>query len=155
MRNLIRSPINCAIATDPLLSFFLRTDFSQCVPATADSSTLTPSPTTTSKVVSVTASATTIFDPYPTNLKYWFSFGDSYRYVPKLWLLVSNSKIACGSQTWFNISGVKPTVGNPMGNPDYPGWTACPGGTGDCTLTLNMISKTDAARIVKYLTGLV
>ncbi|TFK19108.1 fungal cellulose binding domain-containing protein [Coprinopsis marcescibilis] len=40
---------------------------------------------------------------------YWFSFGDSY------------------TQTWFNPDGIPPTVGNPLGNPPYPGWTATGG----------------------------
>ncbi|KDQ12170.1 carbohydrate esterase family 16 protein [Botryobasidium botryosum FD-172 SS1] len=39
--------------------------------------------------------------------KYWFSFGDSY------------------TQTGFDIAGDKPTFNNPMGNPPYPGETAC------------------------------
>ncbi|KZV76539.1 carbohydrate esterase family 16 protein [Peniophora sp. CONT] len=40
---------------------------------------------------------------------YWFSFGDSY------------------TQTGFDPTGVLPTVGNPLGNPAYPGWTATGG----------------------------
>lgn len=41
--------------------------------------------------------------------KFWFSFGDSY------------------SQTWFNVTGVQPNYANPLGNPGFPGWTACAG----------------------------
>ncbi|KAF8915393.1 hypothetical protein CPB85DRAFT_1432997 [Mucidula mucida] len=42
--------------------------------------------------------------------KYWFSFGDSY------------------TQTGFNLTtGTLPTVGNPLGNPPYPGFTATGG----------------------------
>jgi len=40
---------------------------------------------------------------------YWFSFGDSY------------------SQTGFVINGTLPSVGNPLGNPPYPGYTAVGG----------------------------
>lgn len=47
--------------------------------------------------------------PKPTPKKYWFSFGDSY------------------SQTWFNVSDPagQPNLSNAMGNPPYPGYTAC------------------------------
>lgn len=41
--------------------------------------------------------------------RYLISFGDSY------------------SQTWFNISGEKPSPQNPLGNPPFPGWTAAGG----------------------------
>ncbi|KAK0446950.1 uncharacterized protein EV420DRAFT_1714401 [Desarmillaria tabescens] len=41
--------------------------------------------------------------------KYWFSFGDSY------------------TQTGFTTNGTVPAVGNPLGNPPYPGWTATGG----------------------------
>uniref|UniRef100_A0A0W0FWY4 CBM1 domain-containing protein n=1 Tax=Moniliophthora roreri TaxID=221103 RepID=A0A0W0FWY4_MONRR len=40
---------------------------------------------------------------------FWFSFGDSY------------------TQTGFEINGTAPAPGNPLGNPDYPGWTATGG----------------------------
>lgn len=40
---------------------------------------------------------------------YWFSFGDSY------------------SQTWFDPTGELPSTANPIGNPEYPGWTAAGG----------------------------
>ncbi|KAK0221164.1 hypothetical protein EDD85DRAFT_930316 [Armillaria nabsnona] len=41
--------------------------------------------------------------------KYWFSFGDSY------------------TQTGFTTTGTRPAVGNPLGNPPYPGWTSTGG----------------------------
>ncbi|KAF9037785.1 hypothetical protein BDZ89DRAFT_1157227 [Hymenopellis radicata] len=42
--------------------------------------------------------------------KSWFSFGDSY------------------TQTGFNLTtGPLPSVGNPLGNPTYPGWTSSGG----------------------------
>ncbi|KAK0221163.1 hypothetical protein EDD85DRAFT_862074 [Armillaria nabsnona] len=41
--------------------------------------------------------------------KYWFSFGDSY------------------TQTGFITNGTRPAVGNPLGNPPYPGYTAVGG----------------------------
>ncbi|KAF8627524.1 hypothetical protein AX15_004390 [Amanita polypyramis BW_CC] len=40
---------------------------------------------------------------------YWFSFGDSY------------------SETGFKASGTLPAIGNPLGNPQYPGRTAVGG----------------------------
>jgi len=40
---------------------------------------------------------------------YWFSFGDSY------------------TQTQFNVNGTLPSIGNPLGNPPYPGYTAVGG----------------------------
>ncbi|KAK7472011.1 hypothetical protein VKT23_000118 [Stygiomarasmius scandens] len=42
-------------------------------------------------------------------VNYWFSFGDSY------------------TQTGFNPSGTPPQIGNPLGNPSYPGGTNTPG----------------------------
>ncbi|QDS68385.1 hypothetical protein FKW77_010752 [Venturia effusa] len=42
-------------------------------------------------------------------IKYMFIFGDSY------------------TQTGFDISGIQPSLGNPLGNPPYPGWTSCNG----------------------------
>ncbi|KAI0060552.1 hypothetical protein BV25DRAFT_1807045 [Artomyces pyxidatus] len=45
----------------------------------------------------------------PTGVNYWFSFGDSY------------------TQTQFVTSGALPSVGNPLGNPPYPGYTAVGG----------------------------
>ncbi|KAK7032144.1 hypothetical protein VNI00_013318 [Paramarasmius palmivorus] len=48
--------------------------------------------------------------PVPSaDANFWFSFGDSY------------------TQTGFEIDGATPTVGNPLGNPPYPGWTATGG----------------------------
>ncbi|KAK0479434.1 hypothetical protein EDD18DRAFT_1364239 [Armillaria luteobubalina] len=41
--------------------------------------------------------------------KYWFSFGDSY------------------TQTGFTTTGTLPAIGNPLGNPPYPGWTSSGG----------------------------
>ncbi|KAG8770158.1 hypothetical protein FRC12_004475 [Ceratobasidium sp. 428] len=89
--------------------------YSQCIPGTATSSTTKPTTTTkpvtttktTSTTVSTTKTTTTSSTPVPTGVKYWFSFGDSY------------------TQTGFDINGVKPAVGNPLGNPSYPGYTAC------------------------------
>ncbi|TLD25882.1 carbohydrate esterase family 16 protein [Venturia nashicola] len=42
-------------------------------------------------------------------IKYMFVFGDSY------------------TQTGFNPSGIQPSLGNPLGNPPYPGWTSSNG----------------------------
>ncbi|KAI0343568.1 hypothetical protein BDW22DRAFT_1419482 [Trametopsis cervina] len=78
--------------------------FSQCFfPATtaATQSTTTP-PTTVTSLPSQPP-------PFDTSINYWFSFGDSY------------------TQTGFTINGTKPSVGNPLGNPPYPGHTAVGG----------------------------
>ncbi|KAF8595188.1 hypothetical protein BDV93DRAFT_457394, partial [Ceratobasidium sp. AG-I] len=56
-----------------------------------------PSTTTTSRAPAPTIPAT----------QHWFSFGDSY------------------TQTGFDISGAKPSAENPIGNTQYPGYTAC------------------------------
>jgi len=77
--------------------------YSQCIPGTAT----TAAPTT---VKSTTAAPTPTSAPSSSKVNYWFSFGDSY------------------SQTGFNIStGPLPSVGNPLGNPPYPGFTAVGG----------------------------
>ncbi|KAJ1308796.1 hypothetical protein OPQ81_004486 [Rhizoctonia solani] len=75
--------------------------YSQCLPGTATT-------TTTTRVTSSTTSSSTAPSGTPIpGVKYWFSFGDSY------------------TQTGFDINGAKPAVGNPLGNPTYPGYTAC------------------------------
>lgn len=71
--------------------------YSQCIPGTG-------SPGTTTSTTSTTAAP-----PAPTNANYWFSFGDSY------------------TQTGFSPTGTLPALGNPLGNPPYPGWTATGG----------------------------
>ncbi|CAE6333573.1 unnamed protein product [Rhizoctonia solani] len=85
--------------------------YSQCLPGaattTAPTSTSKPVTSTTAPVTSkTTSSAAPSGTPIP-GVKYWFSFGDSY------------------TQTGFDINGAKPAVGNPLGNPTYPGYTAC------------------------------
>ncbi|KAF4621138.1 hypothetical protein D9613_001150 [Agrocybe pediades] len=75
--------------------------YSQCLPSSSGGTTVTTvKPTTTSAVPTSTANA---------KANYWFGFGDSY------------------SQTGFNISGTLPNVANPIGNPDFPGWSATGG----------------------------
>ncbi|KAF5374669.1 hypothetical protein D9615_008983 [Tricholomella constricta] len=57
-----------------------------------------------------TTTASTVPPPTSTaKANYWFSFGDSY------------------TQTGFSPTGTLPAVGNPLGNPPYPGWTATGG----------------------------
>ncbi|EJD08183.1 uncharacterized protein FOMMEDRAFT_187171 [Fomitiporia mediterranea MF3/22] len=73
--------------------------YSQCIPGAASSA---PTPTSTSAAGAPTATL-------PSGVNFWFSFGDSY------------------TQTGFDPTGVLPTVGNPMGNPPYPGYTAVGG----------------------------
>ncbi|CAE6428638.1 unnamed protein product [Rhizoctonia solani] len=83
--------------------------YSQCLPGTASTTTTTkPATSTTAPVTSTTtSSAAPTSSSTPAGVKYWFSFGDSY------------------TQTGFDINGIKPAVGNPLGNPSYPGYTAC------------------------------
>ncbi|KAK4223487.1 hypothetical protein QBC38DRAFT_516820 [Podospora fimiseda] len=77
-----------------------------CRPRTVSTSVV-PTPTTlTTSVVSATPSSSAV--PIPAE-KYLITFGDSY------------------SQTGFDISGTKPSPGNPLGNPQLPGWTASGG----------------------------
>ncbi|KAI0821211.1 hypothetical protein BC629DRAFT_1278024 [Irpex lacteus] len=81
--------------------------YSQCLQgtttaSTANSGTTTPVSTTTSQPTQPTS-------PVNTNVNYWFSFGDSY------------------TQTGFTVDGTQPSVGNPLGNPPYPGYTAVGG----------------------------
>ncbi|KAI0785774.1 hypothetical protein C8Q75DRAFT_722141 [Abortiporus biennis] len=80
--------------------------YSQCLPGAATTS----APSTS--VPSTTSASSTAPTSTPTNAvnaNYWFSFGDSY------------------TQTDFDINGVLPSVGNPLGNPPYPGYTAVGG----------------------------
>jgi len=73
--------------------------YSQCLPSSASTvSTPTTKPVTTGPVPTGTSKA-----------NFWFSFGDSY------------------TQTGFVDNGVLPAVGNPLGNPPYPGYTATGG----------------------------
>ncbi|KAI0343567.1 hypothetical protein BDW22DRAFT_1344558 [Trametopsis cervina] len=77
----------------------------QCLrPATTATTHSTTTPPTT--VTSLPSQPT---PPINTNINYWFSFGDSY------------------TQTGFTINGTQPSVGNPLGNPPYPGYTAVGG----------------------------
>ncbi|EIN06932.1 hypothetical protein PUNSTDRAFT_145192 [Punctularia strigosozonata HHB-11173 SS5] len=82
--------------------------YSQCIPGAASSSSSTMSGATSkSSTVSSTSSAPT--STSTTAVNYWFSFGDSY------------------TQTGFVTTDTLPAVGNPLGNPDYPGYTAVGG----------------------------
>lgn len=92
-------------------------DYSQCLPAksTSTSSTSTSSKTTSTSTTTVSTTSTktsTSTSSSPTSTggpNYWLSFGDSY------------------TQTGFSINGTQPTLGNPLGNPAYPGYTATGG----------------------------
>ncbi|KAJ3546050.1 hypothetical protein NM688_g5554 [Phlebia brevispora] len=82
--------------------------YSQCLPGSnlpSSSSSLPTSSVSSSSIVSQPTGA-----PSPSTANFWFSFGDSY------------------TQTDFDINGTQPTIGNPLGNPPYPGYTAV-GGT--------------------------
>ncbi|KAH9485803.1 Acetylesterase [Psilocybe cubensis] len=92
--------------------------YSQCIPGSATTSTAsTPPPSSTSK----TSTAPTSTPSSSVKPNYWFSFGDSY------------------SQTGFDITGTLPNVANPIGNPDFPGWSATGGANwvGYLTATYN------------------
>ncbi|KAL5504557.1 hypothetical protein ACEPAH_7218 [Sanghuangporus vaninii] len=81
----------------------------QCLPGQATTS----DPASTVSSTTATVSETTTDAPVSTGTGspvFWFSFGDSY------------------TQTGFDPTGELPSVGNPLGNPPYPGWTAV-GGT--------------------------
>ncbi|CAE6424533.1 unnamed protein product [Rhizoctonia solani] len=83
--------------------------YSQCLPGTA-TTTSTTQPVTSTTATSTTSTTTSSASPTTTTIpgvKYWFSFGDSY------------------TQTGFDINSTKPAVGNALGNPSYPGYTAC------------------------------
>ncbi|KAG6889522.1 hypothetical protein C0995_000403 [Termitomyces sp. Mi166 len=56
-----------------------------------------------------TTTTSTSFSISAINANYWFSFGDSY------------------TQTGFDPMLTLPSVGNPLGNPTYPGWTSSGG----------------------------
>ncbi|KAK7013839.1 carbohydrate esterase family 16 protein [Favolaschia claudopus] len=77
--------------------------YSQCLPSTG-----TTTATTTTKS-STSASSTPPSTPTGT-VTYWFPFGDSY------------------TTTGFDPNSTLPTVGNPLGNPPFPGFT---GGGGE------------------------
>ncbi|KAF5363206.1 hypothetical protein D9758_008373 [Tetrapyrgos nigripes] len=71
--------------------------YSQCIPSSS-----APTTTATTSPPSSTASV-------PKNANFWFSFGDSY------------------TQTGFVPTSTPPQLGNPLGNPPYPGFTATGG----------------------------
>lgn len=75
----------------------------QCLPGT-------PSTSATSFSLSSIPPAQPTSPPSSVKANYWFSFGDSY------------------TQTGFDVDGTLPAVGNPLGNPPFPGYTAV-GGT--------------------------
>ncbi|KAG6810290.1 hypothetical protein H0H92_012541, partial [Tricholoma furcatifolium] len=82
---------------------------SQCLAAsTTTSITSSSSVGTTSTSTSSSTSATST-PTAPVDVNYWFSFGDSY------------------TQTDFDPNSTLPAVGNPLGNPPYPGYTATGG----------------------------
>ncbi|KLO09714.1 hypothetical protein SCHPADRAFT_907541 [Schizopora paradoxa] len=95
--------------------------YSQCLPSTsAPATTVTVGTTPASSPVHTT---TTVSGPAPTQeVNYWFSFGDSY------------------TQTDFDPTSTLPTVGNPLGNPPYPGYTAV-GGTNWIDVDTVMFNK--------------
>ncbi|KAK4187765.1 putative acylhydrolase [Podospora australis] len=87
----------------------------QCIPATTTSTSASATPTAAPSSSSSKAplpSSTTSSAPSSSatpGVKYLITFGDSY------------------SQTGFDITGTKPSPGNPLGNPGLPGWTASGG----------------------------
>lgn len=80
--------------------------YSQCLPSSGSS---TAPPTTTATTTSTSSTTTSAPSP-PSGVTYWFPFGDSY------------------TTTGFNPNSTLPSVGNPLGNPSFPGAT---GGGGE------------------------
>ncbi|KAI5122325.1 hypothetical protein M0805_002492 [Coniferiporia weirii] len=76
--------------------------YSQCIPGEASSSSASSTATSTSSTGAPTSVPAS-------DVNYWFSFGDSY------------------TQTGFVLTDTLPAVGNPLGNPPYPGYTAVGG----------------------------
>ncbi|KAF7346805.1 Carbohydrate esterase family 16 protein [Mycena sanguinolenta] len=72
----------------------------QCVPSSATGTTTTISTTTTTTSTPPVSSG---------KVTYWFPFGDSY------------------TTTGFDPNSTLPTVGNPLGNPPFPGFTGAGG----------------------------
>ncbi|KAG8832194.1 hypothetical protein FRC18_005404, partial [Serendipita sp. 400] len=83
--------------------------YSQCLPGTSTArptSTSTRTSSSSSSTSRVSSSSTPTTTGTSTD-KFWFSFGDSY------------------TQTGFSATGVQPNRANALGNPAYPGNTAC------------------------------
>ncbi|KAJ7641128.1 hypothetical protein FB45DRAFT_899494 [Roridomyces roridus] len=102
--------------------------YSQCVPGSA---TPPPSSTFTTPPVTSTASKTTSTGPAstPTSaVTYWFPFGDSY------------------TTTGFLTNETLPSVGNPLGNPPFPGFT---GGGGENYVGYDTVTY-NASTILTY-----
>ena len=45
--------------------------------------------------------------------------------MPHRMALTNNFGLRRYTQTGFNASSTQPSIGNPFGNPPYPGWTSC------------------------------
>ncbi|KAJ7219766.1 hypothetical protein C8J57DRAFT_1537063 [Mycena rebaudengoi] len=89
---------------------FLNDFYSQCIPSAA-------APTTTAPAA-----------PLPTGVTFWFPFGDSYTTTCKSHTLVSSRPTNTHLPAAFDTKGTLPAVGNPLGNPPFPGFT---GGGGE------------------------
>ena len=77
--------------------------------SSTSTSTSSTKVSSTSTSTSSSASSTSTAPVDNCSLQYLISFGDSY------------------SQTGFDVTGTKPSSGNPLGNPPLPGWTASGG----------------------------
>lgn len=85
--------------------------YSQCLRATTTSISSRTSTTSTSATMGPGSSTSTSSSPSTSaTAKTWFSFGDSY------------------TATGFSATGSQPSSGNPLGNPSFPGNTACGNG---------------------------
>ncbi|KAG9126487.1 hypothetical protein FRC07_003233 [Ceratobasidium sp. 392] len=84
--------------------------YSQCIPGTAATTTSTTSKATGTGAISTTTK------PVKHYQAYYKHHQNDHHYIVN-----SNSY----TQTGFDINGTKPAVGNPLGNPGYPGYTAC------------------------------
>ncbi|KAJ7511186.1 hypothetical protein B0H11DRAFT_2386824, partial [Mycena galericulata] len=85
--------------------------YSQCLPSSSGPTTTFTSSATSKSTTTASSTSTSATSPPPSSpVTFWFPFGDSY------------------TTTGFVPNGTLPTVGNPLGNPPFPGFT---GGGGD------------------------
>lgn len=103
--------------------------YSQCIPGTASSTSTSVKPTSTSSTSTSNPSSTSS-TAQPTSTggpNYWFSLcvycSPNSTLINSTFLLSGDSYTATG----FSISGTPPSVGNPLGNPTYPGSTTTGG----------------------------
>ncbi|KAK6341334.1 hypothetical protein TWF696_008413 [Orbilia brochopaga] len=108
-RTTTRRTTTLATTTRSTTSSRTTTTSSRTTTVSSRSTTTSSRTTTTSSRTTTSSSRTSTPSSTPGGIKYWFSFGDSY------------------TQTGFDPNGIQPAIGNPLGNPPYPGWTSSGG----------------------------